>query len=74
MAWARLGAGLAAGGWGLVNRGSIGSIVISRVLSPVLGGVIAVAFLYLITHTITHQPDLTRAASRVVPVLLALIG
>ncbi len=69
-----MGAGIAAGGWGLVNWGTIGAIVISWVLSPVLGGVIAVAFLYLIKRTITYQPDMTSAASKVVPVLLALMG
>ena len=69
-----MGAGIAAGGWGVVNWGTIGAIVGSWVLSPVLGGVIAVAFLYLIKRTITYQPDMTRAASKVVPVLLALMG
>jgi len=69
-----MGAGIAAGGWGMVNWGTIGAIVGSWVLSPVLGGVIAVAFLYLIKRTITYQPDMTRAASKVVPVLLALMG
>jgi len=69
-----MGAGIAAGGWGLVNWGTIGAIVGSWVLSPVLGGVIAMAFLYVIKRTITYQADMTRAASRVVPVLLALMG
>ena len=69
-----MGAGIAAGGWGMVNWGTIAAIVGSWVLSPVLGGVIAVAFLYLIKRTITYQSDMTRAASKVVPVLLALMG
>ena len=69
-----MGAGIAAGGWGLVNWSTIGAIVVSWVLSPVMGGVIAVAFLYLIKRTITYQSDMTRAASQVVPVLLALMG
>ncbi len=69
-----MGAGIAAGGWGLVNWGTIGAIVVSWVLSPVLGGVIAVVFLYLIKRTITYQSDMTLAASKVVPVLLALMG
>ena len=69
-----MGAGIAAGGWGLVNWATIGAIVVSWVLSPVLGGVIAVVFLYVIKRTITYQPVMTRAASKVVPVLLALMG
>ncbi len=69
-----MGAGIAAGGWGMVNWGTIGAIVVSWVLSPVLGGVIAMAFLYVIKRTITYQSDMTLAASRVVPVLLALMG
>lgn len=69
-----MGAGIAAGGWGLVNWGTIGAIVTSWVLSPLLGAVIAVVFLYVIKRTITYQADMTLAASRVVPVLLALMG
>ena len=69
-----MGAGIAAGGWGVVNWGTIGAIVISWVLSPMLGAAIAMAFLYVIKRTITYQTDMTRAASKVVPVLLALMG
>lgn len=69
-----MGAGIAAGGWGMVNWGTIGAIVSSWVLSPVLGALIAMGFLYLIKRTITYQEDMARAAARVVPVLLALMG
>lgn len=69
-----MGAGIAAGGWGLVNWSTIAAIVSSWVLSPLLGGLFAVAFLYLIKRTITYQSDMSRAASRVVPLLLALMG
>ena len=69
-----MGAGIAAGGWGLVNWGTIGSIVASWVVSPLMGGVIAAAFLFLIKHSITYKADMTRAATRVVPVLVALMA
>lgn len=69
-----MGAGIATGGWGLVNWGTIGSIVISWVVSPVMGGVVAAAFLYLIKHTITYKADMTRAATRTVPLLVALMA
>ncbi len=69
-----MGAGIAAGGWGVVNWATIGAIVGSWIVSPLLGGVIAMAFLYVIKRTITYQSDMTRAASVVVPLLLAFMG
>lgn len=69
-----MGAGIAAGGWGLVNWGTIGSIVASWVVSPLMGGVIAAGFLYVIKRTITYQGDMTQAATRTVPVLVGLMA
>ncbi|MBD3619334.1 MAG: inorganic phosphate transporter [Chromatiales bacterium] len=69
-----MGAGIAAGGWGLVNWATIGSIVASWVVSPLLGGVIAAAFLYLIKRTITYRRDMHLAAGRVVPWLVAVMA
>lgn len=69
-----LGAGVAAGGWGVANWGQIGQIAASWVISPVLGGVIAAAFLYFIKRTITYQPDMLAAAKRVVPLLQAVMA
>jgi inorganic phosphate transporter, PiT family len=69
-----LGAGVAAGGWGIANWGVVGQIAASWVISPVLGGVIAAGFLYLIKRTITYQPDLLVAARRMAPVLIAVMG
>lgn len=68
-----MGAGVAGGGWGLVNWGTIGAIAASWVLSPALGGILAALILYLIKRTITYQPDMARAATRVVPLLLAVM-
>jgi len=69
-----LGAGVAAVGWDLVNWETLTQIVSSWVISPVFGGLVAAAFLYLIKRTITYQPDLMAAARRMVPVLLALMA
>ncbi|MCP5281441.1 MAG: inorganic phosphate transporter [Rhodoferax sp.] len=69
-----LGAGIAAGGWEIANWDQMGQIAASWVISPVLGGVIAAAFLYLIKRTITYQQDMMAAARRWVPLLLALMA
>jgi len=69
-----LGAGVAAGGWGIANWERMGQIVASWIISPVLGGIIAAAFLYFIKRTITYQPDKVMAARRMVPVLVAIMA
>jgi len=69
-----LGAGIAAGGWGIVNWGKMGQIASSWVISPLIGGVIAAAFLYLIKRTITYKPDMLVAAKRMVPILVATMA
>jgi PiT family inorganic phosphate transporter len=69
-----LGAGIAAGGWGIVNWDKMAAIASSWVISPVLGGIIAAAFLYFIKHTITYRADKIAAAKRIVPILIALMA
>lgn len=69
-----LGAGIAASGWSIANWHQVGLIVASWVISPVLGGVIAATFLYIIKHTITYKRDVLHAANRVVPVLVAVMA
>jgi len=68
-----MGAGIAAGGWGLVNWGTIGAIVASWVISPLFGGAIAAGFLYLIKRSITYRAEKTEAATRMVPWLIAIM-
>ena len=68
-----LGAGIAAGGWGIADWGQVGKIAASWVISPVLGGLIAAGFLMLIKRTITYQRDMITAARRWVPVLISLM-
>jgi len=68
-----LGAGIAAGGWDIVNWVTMGKIAASWVISPVLGGVIAALFLYWIKHSITYKKDMISAAKRTVPILVSLM-
>jgi len=58
-----MGAGIAAGGWGLVNWGTVGNIALSWVISPLAGGLVAAAFLYFIKRSITYRTDMTEAAT-----------
>ena len=69
-----MGAGIAAGGWGLVNWDTIGNIVLSWLVSPLTGGAIAAAFLYVIKRSITYRNEMTEAAARVVPWLIAVMA
>lgn len=69
-----LGAGIAAGGWQIADWIEVGKIAASWVISPVMGGVIAAAFLYLIKRSITYKTDIKVAARRFVPVLIAIMA
>lgn len=69
-----LGAGIAAGGWGIANWSSMGGIAASWVVSPVLGGLVAALFLFWIKRSITYQADMVAAARRMVPVLVAIMA
>jgi PiT family inorganic phosphate transporter len=52
----------------------MGKIVASWVISPVLGGVIAAIFLYIIKSQILYRKDMRTAAKKVVPVLVAIMA
>ncbi len=69
-----LGAGIAAGGFGIANWAEVGRIAASWVISPLLGGMIAALLLYAIKRRITYQDDLMAAALRTVPLLVALMA
>ncbi len=68
-----VGGGIAAGGFAIVSWGTMGKIVASWVISPVLGGVIAATFLYVIKSQILYKEDKLAAAKKVVPVLVAIM-
>ena len=69
-----LGAGIAAGGWGIADWGVMQKIVASWVISPALGGIIAAGFLLLIKRTILERGDKKKAAVTVVPILMAIMA
>jgi len=68
-----LGAGIAAGGMEIANWPKMAQIAASWIISPVMGGLIAAGFLYLIKRTITYRKDKSAAAARMVPILVALM-
>ena len=68
-----LGAGIAAGGFAIVSWGTMGKIVASWVISPVLGGLIAASFLYIIKSQIIYKEDKLEATKKVVPVLVSIM-
>ncbi|WP_137701554.1 inorganic phosphate transporter [Marimonas lutisalis] len=69
-----MGAGIAAAGFASVNWPTMGKIAASWVISPVLGGVIAAAFLALIKSRVIYQEDKIAAARRWVPILVGIMA
>jgi len=69
-----MGAGIAAGGFGIVHWATMGKIAASWVISPVLGGLIAAGFLFTIKKTIVFQDDKIEAAKKWVPLFVAIMA
>lgn len=68
-----MGAGMAAVGMDAVNWPTMGKIAASWVISPVLGGVIAAAFLAFIKFRILYTEDRVSAARKWVPILVGVM-
>lgn len=69
-----VGAGIAAAGVTSVNWETMIAIAASWVISPVLGGLIAAAFLWLIKDRIIYQDDKITAARKWVPILVGIMA
>ncbi|MDZ7819867.1 MAG: inorganic phosphate transporter [Aliarcobacter sp.] len=69
-----MGGGVAAVGFALVNWDTIGKIVISWIVSPLLGALVAAGFLYFIKKQIIYKEDLLGAAKKIVPILIAIMA
>jgi PiT family inorganic phosphate transporter len=69
-----MGAGIAASGFGIVAWGTMGKIVASWIISPVLGGIIAALFLLAIKKTMVHKENKIEAATKWVPVFVAVMS
>jgi PiT family inorganic phosphate transporter len=69
-----MGAGIAAAGFSIVNWTTMGKIVASWLISPLLGGLIAALFLFAIKKSILFKSDKIKAAQEYVPVFVALMS
>ena len=68
-----MGGGIAAAGFATVDWQVMGAIAASWVISPVLGGVIAAFFLYLVKTLIIYRKDKIAAARQWVPIFIAIM-
>lgn len=69
-----MGGGIAAAGFGVVDWGTMGGIVASWIISPLLGAIVAVAFLFAIKKTMVYKEDKVAAASIWVPIFVAFMA
>ena len=69
-----MGGGIAAAGFDIVNWGTMAKIASSWIISPLIGGVIAAAFLLSIKKTIVYKEDKMKASSKWVPIYVALMA
>ena len=69
-----LGAGIAAGGWGIADWGKVQQIVTSWIISPAMGGLIAATFLYGIKRSIMDKENMLTAGQRFVPLYLGIMA
>ena len=68
-----LGAGIAAGGFGIANWNQMGMIAASWIISPLIGGAIAAGFLFWIKRSITYRRDMIGAGRRMVPIMVSIM-
>lgn len=69
-----MGAGIAAAGFSIVAWGTMIKIAMSWVISPILGGIIAAIFLFLIKKTMTYKKNKIKASATWVPVFVAMMS
>ncbi len=69
-----MGAGIAASGFSIVSWSTMGKIAASWIISPVLGGMIAAGFLFVIKKTIVFKKDKIEASVKWVPVFIAIMS
>jgi PiT family inorganic phosphate transporter len=70
-----MGGGIAAAGsFAIVDWGTMGKIAASWVISPILGGVIAAGFLYMIKKSIIFKEDVKGSALKLVPIYVSIMG
>jgi len=65
-----IGFGLVSGGVRVVYWSNLGKIVLSWIISPVVGGLLSFVVFKVIVLTILHRPSPLKAAKKVAPVLI----
>ena len=69
-----MGSGIAATGFAAVNWPTMSKIAASWVISPLLGGVIAALFLFILKINVLDKADKITAAKRWVPIVVAIMA
>lgn len=69
-----MGSGIAAAGFSIVAWDTVGKIVASWIISPLLGGIIAAGFLFFIKKQIIYKEDLIGSSKKFVPFLIAIMS
>jgi len=69
-----MGAGIVASGFGVVNWVTMSKIGASWVISPVFGGIVSAAFLFLIKVKILNVKERNAAARKWVPILIGVMA
>lgn len=69
-----MGSGIAAAGFAIVSWDTVGKIVASWIVSPLLGGLIAAGFLFFIKKQIIYKEDKIESAKKFVPLLIAIMS
>ena len=69
-----MGGGIAAAGFSIVSWGTMGKIAASWIISPLLGAIIAAAFLYTIKKSILYKEDRLAAMRKMVPIYVAIMA
>ena len=68
-----MGAGIASVGFKIVAWKTMFKIVLSWVISPILGGIIAALFLYFIKIKIINTENMIESAKKIVPILISIM-
>ncbi|MDX1751261.1 MAG: inorganic phosphate transporter [Methylophaga sp.] len=69
-----MGGGMAAAGFNIVDWNTMGAIVSSWIISPLMGGIIAASFLLAIKKTIIFRDDKIQASYRWVPIYVSVMA
>lgn len=69
-----MGGGMAAAGFSIVDWGTMGAIISSWIISPLLGGIIAAGFLLAIKKTVIFREDKIQASYYWVPIYVSIMA